>query len=119
MQIVQAGTCREPSYGLAPAVQIAAIRRLVERSLGSPGFRKAQGSGHKPTFTRQLAMYLARTRLELSYAAIGRAFDRDRTTVAHACAVIEDLREAASVDSLVCRIEEALDRRLSRLRVRD
>ncbi len=42
---------------------------------------------------RQVAMYLAHVACGLSLTDVGRAFGRDRTTVAHACAVIEDRRD--------------------------
>lgn len=36
-------------------------------------------------FARQLAMYLCRTILKLSYPELGRAFGRDHSTVIHSC----------------------------------
>jgi chromosomal replication initiator protein len=42
---------------------------------------------------RHVAAYLARVYLRLSYIAIAEAFGRDRSTVIHSCAVIEEMRE--------------------------
>ena len=42
---------------------------------------------------RQVAIYLAHTRLGLPYCARGAVFGRDRTTAAHACRRVEDRRE--------------------------
>ena len=42
---------------------------------------------------RQVAMYLAKALTTKSLPDIGRAFDRDHTTVIHAVKTIEDLRE--------------------------
>lgn len=42
---------------------------------------------------RQVAMYLAHVACGMSLTNAGRLFGRDRTTVAHACLVIEDRRE--------------------------
>ena len=42
---------------------------------------------------RQTAMYLAHVSCGMSMTAVGRLFSRDRTTVAHACAMIEDRRD--------------------------
>jgi chromosomal replication initiation ATPase DnaA len=42
---------------------------------------------------RQVAMYLAHVACRLSLTDTGKLFGRDRTTVAHACAVIEDRRD--------------------------
>lgn len=57
---------------------------------------------------RQLAMYLMHTHYCRIYSAVGRYFDRDRTTVSHACALIEDMREDPAFDELVEKIERAL-----------
>ena len=42
---------------------------------------------------RQVAMYLAHVACGLSLTETGRLFGRDRTTVAHACSVVEDRRD--------------------------
>lgn len=57
---------------------------------------------------RQLAMYLMHVAEGRLYAEIGRVFGRDRTTVSHACAVIEERRECAAFDEAVDRLEQAL-----------
>jgi hypothetical protein len=56
----------------------------------------------RTAFARQVAMYLANTSFELSFATISRVFDRDRTTVSHACRVVEDGRDDIWLD---CRVE--------------
>ncbi len=45
---------------------------------------------------RQIAMYLAKTLTTKSLPDIGRAFDRDHTTVIHAVKTVEDLRQKDS-----------------------
>lgn len=47
---------------------------------------------------RQTAMYLAHVSCRMSLTDVGRQFSRDRTTVAHACAVIEDRRDDPAFD---------------------
>ena len=42
---------------------------------------------------RQVAMYLAHVALGITMRDVGSLFSRDRTTVAHACGVIEDRRD--------------------------
>jgi chromosomal replication initiation ATPase DnaA len=59
---------------------------------------------------RQVAMYLAHTLLGRQMADVGNLFGRDRTTVAHACAVIEDRRERADFDDWVGRLEVEIGR---------
>lgn len=56
----------------------------------------------RAAFARQVAMYLANTGFELSFETISRVFDRDRTTVSHACHVVEDGRDDIWLD---CRLE--------------
>ena len=47
---------------------------------------------------RQIAMYLLRAGLGMSLSRVARAFGRDRSTVSHACQVVEDLRDDADFD---------------------
>ena len=50
---------------------------------------------------RQIAMYVAHVILQMSMSDIGRGFGRDRTTVIHACHLIEDLRDDEDFDRVV------------------
>lgn len=54
---------------------------------------------------RQIAMYVAHVVLRLSLTDIGIAYGRDRTTVGHACNVVEDRRDDAAYDCFVGGIE--------------
>ncbi len=54
---------------------------------------------------RQLAMYLAHVALGLPQADVARAFHRDRSTVAHACRRVEDLRDDSGFDRSVAALE--------------
>jgi hypothetical protein len=56
----------------------------------------------RTAFARQVAMYLAHIGFQLSLGTISRVFDRDRTTVSHACHVVEDGRDDIWLD---CRLE--------------
>lgn len=47
---------------------------------------------------RQVAMYLARVDGNMQLTEIGRAFGRDRTTVRHACSIVEDRRDNPDYD---------------------
>ena len=58
-------------------------------------------------FARQVAMYMAHVWLGLSLSEIGRRFGRDRTTVAHACNLVEDRRDDPIVDATLDVIETA------------
>jgi hypothetical protein len=50
---------------------------------------------------RQVAMYVAHCVLGLSMSEVGRGFGRDRTTVLHACHLIEDMRDDREFDSII------------------
>lgn len=56
---------------------------------------------------RQSAMYLAHTVFHLSLTEVGQMFDRDRTTVAHACRVIEEFREEPAFDRAMDMLERS------------
>lgn len=95
--------------------QLTAIEQVVSACLCvEPRALRSPNRGTATTaYARQIAMYLARTKLELSYAAIGQAFGRDRTTVAYACRAIEERREQAVADQLLTQLEDVLDPRLA------
>ena len=57
---------------------------------------------------RQIAMYLSHVVLSVPYRTIASAFGRDRTTVVHACAVVEDRRDDAGYDRFVERCERCI-----------
>jgi chromosomal replication initiation ATPase DnaA len=54
---------------------------------------------------RQIAMYLAHVGFGLTFEAIGGVFGRDRTTIAHACRVVEDARDDIWFDCRVATLE--------------
>lgn len=60
-------------------------------------------------FARQVAMYLAHTRLGLPLAAAGGLFRRDRTTARHACRQVEDRRDDPRVEHLLDCLERGID----------
>lgn len=57
---------------------------------------------------RQIAMYLLHTALSAPYGEVARTFGRDRTTVSHACALVEDLRDDPVWDSTIGELESLL-----------
>ncbi|HHS82686.1 MAG TPA: chromosomal replication initiator DnaA [Devosia sp.] len=61
--------------------------------------------------TRQMAMYLMHVVLGRSLTQVGQFFRRDRTTVAHACSRIEDLRDVPEFDEELNRLEEEILRK--------
>lgn len=57
---------------------------------------------------RQIAMYLAHVGLGMSLARVGIAFGRDRSTVAHACHLVEEFRDDPEFDSWIEQLEQGL-----------
>ncbi len=71
------------------------IASIQEKAAALFGIRfadmRATGRTQAVTFPRQIAMYLARQLTHASLAEVGRAFDRDHTTVLHAVDRIQTL----------------------------
>lgn len=59
-------------------------------------------------YARQVAIYLCHVAFELSLARIAIAFGRDRSTVAHACHTVEDLRDDEAFDGWIGALEAML-----------
>lgn len=60
---------------------------------------------------RQLAMYLCNVLLGMTMTQVGQFFGRDRTTVAYACAQIEDARDEGSPEDIrITALEEKIER---------
>lgn len=57
---------------------------------------------------RQVAMYLAHVACGMSLTEVGRTFARDRTTVSHACGVIEDGRDDPTFDRTLELLEQVV-----------
>lgn len=81
----------------------AALFGVCGRELRSPG-RSALAVSR----VRQIAMYVAHVTLRLSMREVGQGFGRDRTTVLHACHLIEDLREDDEFEAIVMRVEQVV-----------
>lgn len=62
----------------------------------------------RAAFARQVAMYLANVVCGLSLSEVGALFGRDRTTVAHACHVVEDGRDDPELDRRLDYLEGAV-----------
>lgn len=82
---------------------VAAARGLSTTALMGPDRGKADIA-----LARQLAMYLMHTHYSRIYSEVGRFFGRDRTTVSHACGLIEEMREEVAFDAGVARLEADL-----------
>ncbi|MHA6644729.1 helix-turn-helix domain-containing protein [Mesorhizobium sp. A623] len=78
----------------------SALFSVPSKELRRPGKTAAPVSR-----VRQIGMYVAHVVLRLTMGEVGAGFGRDRTTVLHACQVIEDLRDDPEFDRVVLTIE--------------
>ena len=102
----------EASFGVRPASELAACRltaailsqgaRIDPVALAGPGRCAAPVAR-----ARQAAMYLTHIGFGLGYAAVGRGFERDPSTVRHACARVEDWRDNPRIDLALRALETA------------
>lgn len=94
----------------ASRIERIVIEQTVAQVFGVEGGdlrRSTRGRAHVAR-ARQVAMYLAHVVCRLTLTDVGRAFDRDRTTVAHACGVIEDGRDDPTFDRVLDLLERAV-----------
>lgn len=79
---------------------VAHVFRVSSDDIRGP----SRGRAHV-AYARQVAMYLAHVAWGMSLTDVGRLFDRDRTTVAHACEVVEDRRDDPAMDRCLDTLE--------------
>ena len=70
--------------------------------------------GVAPTYARQMAMYLAHVELGRPQKLVAFLFGREPSTVSHACARIELLRDDPAVEAEIDGIERAFRTEVSR-----
>ncbi len=99
-----------PSPAVPPAVACRIVRQLALEMTAMASDRPLwrRDSRRSICHVRQIAMYVCHVVLRLSLSDIGAAFGRDRTTVGHACNVVEDRRDDASFDAFVSAIERVV-----------
>lgn len=104
----------DPAFGYVPppaALPIRTVCRAVAQMTGEMvalnAHRVLQRRDRRRELchVRQIAMYVCHVVLQISQGDIANAFERDRTTVRHACSVIEDRRDAADFDAFIETIE--------------
>lgn len=103
------------------ALRAAAGARLAEAAIAAvaripPGRLRAATRGRQPVArARQTAMYLAHVAFGLNLTRVGICFGRDRTTVRHACALIEDRRDDPRLEFGLTALEAGLLAVMARL----
>ena len=70
-------------------------------NVSSKEMRRAGRTAFDVSRVRQIAMYVTHVVLGLSMAEVGKGFQRERTTVLHACHLIEDMRDDGDFDQII------------------
>jgi chromosomal replication initiation ATPase DnaA len=106
--------CGRQRTSRARSLPERALRQLLEHAVAQvfivPSAELWSHKRGRPpvAFARQVAMYLAHVHYGLSLRQVGNVFARDRTTVSHACSVIEDRRDDPRFDRALECIEAVL-----------
>ena len=98
---------------LMPPVQIKSqIEHVVAVAFAVTvdDLRRPSRGPAEAAFARQVAMYLAHVCCHWTFTEVGRLFSRDRTTVAHACALVEDQRDDPKLDRALDWLERVVRR---------
>lgn len=95
------------------------LARLINQMLASgarvsaENLLKSERGEANISRARQVAVYLMHTSLSLTYGDVSRIYGRDRTTIAHSCRVVEDLRDDPEFDAWIAELEAAVDMMLN------
>lgn len=99
----------------APLLDERAERVVIEETVAQVfgvaecDLRRATRGQARVARARQVAMYLAHVVCGMSLTEVGRTFARDRTTVSHACGVIEDGRDDPTFDRVLELLEQVVN----------
>ena len=97
---------QHPPHG-KPALSAPGLRQVIEGTVaGVFGIdvellRQPTRGRANIALARQVAMYIAHVGCGLSLTEVGAVFERDRTTVAHACAIVEQRRDDDHFDAAI------------------
>ena len=105
-------------FAPVPAVPLPresqALRLIIEQAVAlgfdiEPELLSFPSRGRARTaLARQVSMYVAHVSLSFSLTQVGQLFDRDRTTVAHACEVVEQRRDDVAFDRAIELLERVV-----------
>lgn len=104
----------------AAAPYPAAVCRLVSAcvafdfGLDAAALESIERGSQRVAIARQIAMYLSHVGFGLNFETVGQAFGRDRTTVAHACRVVEDGRDDIWFDCRIATLESICSKSIGR-----
>jgi hypothetical protein len=82
------------------------VRQLTEELLRATGLESSEDPGRRATsHVRQVAMYVCHIAYSMPMGEVAQAFGRDRSTVGHACRMVEDRRDDRAYDTFVGIVE--------------
>lgn len=107
---VRRAMCIAEPPTVPPGTACRIVRQLVVEMTALAGDRPLwrRDTRRSTCHVRQISMYVCHVVLRLSMADIGASFGRDRSTVGHACNVVEDRRDDAAFDAFVSAIERVV-----------
>lgn len=89
-------------------VKLAIAAVSLEFGVTELDLKSPQNQSRHIRFVRQVAMYLVHVVYELNHTHIARLFAKDRSTVSHACKVVEDSRDDGVFDMKLIQLENFL-----------
>ena len=99
-----------PKHAAAPPPRLIclciAACVALDFGLKAPDLFASKSRSQRLSHARQIAMYLAHVGFALPFDVVGRHFRRDRSTVAHACRVIEDARDDRWLDLRITALDQ-------------
>lgn len=82
------------------------VRQLTQELLQAIGIDSDSGGRRRSAgHVRQVAMYVCHVAYSMPMGEVAQAFGRDRSTVGHACRMVEDRRDDAAYDGFVTIVE--------------
>lgn len=82
------------------------VRQLTEELLRATGLENTEDPGRRAmSHVRQVAMYVCHVAYSMPMGEVAEAFGRDRSTVGHACRMVEDRRDDRAYDTFVAIVE--------------
>lgn len=108
-----------PCVPITPELPPHHLREVIEASVGqvfgimADDFACLTRGRARVALARQIAMYLSHIACRRSLTDVGRIFARDRTTVSHACGVVEDMRDDRRFDRVLDLLECIIRHRLT------
>ncbi len=99
-----------PVLPVAVHLRCRVVRQLTAEMVMLVGERVPLRRDRRRTscHVRQISMYVCHVVLQISLTDIGYAFRRDRTTVSHACHVVEDRRDDPAFDDFIASVERVI-----------